>query len=130
MAEYNIQPENTYNMDEKGFLLGVLQKMKRVYTKEALEQGYLLGAKQDGSREWITLVASICADGTALPPSIIYAAQSANVQDTWLEDWQPDHELAYFTASQTGWTNDELGYAWLTTVFDRYTRRKSRYTRD
>jgi hypothetical protein len=30
----------------------------------------------------------------------------------------------------TGWTNDELGFQWLTTVFDRYTKTKARNGRD
>ena len=44
IAEYDIQPQNTYNLDEKGFLLGVLQKMKRVFTKNARKKGLLLSA--------------------------------------------------------------------------------------
>ncbi|MCJ1368773.1 hypothetical protein MMC16_007921, partial [Acarospora aff. strigata] len=43
MEEYEIQPENTYNMDEKGFLIGVLQKTKRVWSK-SME---IRGAGQD-----------------------------------------------------------------------------------
>jgi hypothetical protein len=31
-------------------------------------------ALQDGSREWITLLAAIFADGEVLPPGIIYAS--------------------------------------------------------
>jgi len=33
MEEYDILPENTYNMDEKGFLLGRITKAKRVFPK-------------------------------------------------------------------------------------------------
>jgi len=33
MAQYGILPENTYNIDEKGFLISVLQKTKRVFSK-------------------------------------------------------------------------------------------------
>jgi hypothetical protein len=31
-------------MDEKGFLIGLLQKVQRVFTKEAFEKGKLIGA--------------------------------------------------------------------------------------
>ena len=117
-------------MDEKGFLLGVLQKMMRVYTKETLKQGLLLGAKQDGSREWITLVGCCCADGTALPPSIIYQAKSEQVHDLWLNDWKPEEEEAYFSASESGWTNEEIGFSWLVNIFDRCTKAKARQGRD
>ena len=98
-------------MDEKGFLLGILQKTKRVFTEASLRNGKLLGAGQDGSREWITILATICMDGTYLPPSLIYQAISGNLQDTWLDEIRPEKNEAFFSSSPTGWTNDELGYA-------------------
>ena len=104
--------------------------MKRVFTKNARKNGLLLGAAQDGSREWITVLACICSDKTALPPSIIYSAKSGNVQDTWLDDWEPEKDTAYFVSSESGWTNDELGFTWLTTIFDRHTKAKARQGRD
>jgi DNA-binding Lrp family transcriptional regulator len=38
MEEYKIEPRNTYNMDEKGFLIGIIGKSKRVFSKKAWEQ--------------------------------------------------------------------------------------------
>jgi hypothetical protein len=72
MQEYNILPENSYNTDEKGFLLGMITKAKRVFPKDLKTSGKLPAAGQDGSREWITVVATICGDGTDLPPLLIY----------------------------------------------------------
>jgi hypothetical protein len=72
MTQYNILPENMYNMDEKGFLIGFLQKARRVFTKEAFDSGRLRNISQDGNREWITVLATICADGTTLSPGLIY----------------------------------------------------------
>ncbi|KAF1966457.1 hypothetical protein BU23DRAFT_593182 [Bimuria novae-zelandiae CBS 107.79] len=34
MAQYNIQACNTYNMDEKGFLIGILGRSKRIFNRE------------------------------------------------------------------------------------------------
>jgi hypothetical protein len=34
MTEYNIQPHNIVNIDEKGFLIGVLSRSKRVFSRE------------------------------------------------------------------------------------------------
>jgi hypothetical protein len=31
----------------------------------------------------------------------------------------------FATSSPTGWSNDEIGLAWLIQVFDRYTKRKA-----
>ncbi|KAF2434162.1 hypothetical protein EJ08DRAFT_606141 [Tothia fuscella] len=58
--KYRVLPENTYNMDEKGFLIGLFQKLKRVFNKSLKQSGKLKGVGQDGSREWITCLATIC----------------------------------------------------------------------
>jgi hypothetical protein len=34
MDKYNILPENTYNMDEKGFIMRALGKSKRVFSRQ------------------------------------------------------------------------------------------------
>lgn len=72
LKEYKIQPSLIYNMDEKGFLIGVLLKMKRIFLKRRYEETNLKQMLQDGNREWITLIACICADGTALALALIY----------------------------------------------------------
>jgi hypothetical protein len=50
-----------------------------VFIKEAFNKGKLIRAGQDGNREWITVLATICMDGTFLPPAIIYQAVSSNI---------------------------------------------------
>src|ERR1700761_5498893 len=127
--QYKYAPYNVYNMDEKGFLLGILQKMRRIFTRAWQEQGKLLGMAQDGSRTWITLVACICADGTSLSSALIYPASSGGIQDSWLNDYQPEDDC-YFSSSETGWTNSTLAMDWLTRVFDRATREKAHYGRE
>ena len=82
IAQYNVQPQNMYNMDEKGFLIGFLQKARRVFSKAAFEAGRIKHISQDGNREWITLLATIYVDGTMLSPGLIYQAISRNIQDS------------------------------------------------
>jgi hypothetical protein len=113
-------------MDEKGFMLGILQASKRYFTSSELKSKRLKGIGQDGSREWATIIASISQDGSALPPAIIYPAATNNHKDTWYEDLQTIEPIAHFITSSNGWTNDDLGYEWLTTVFDRHTKNKAR----
>ena len=72
IAQYEVEPEDTYNMDEKGFLLGQLLKVRRIFSRAAFESGRIKHVIQDGNREWITLIAIICADGTYLSPGLIY----------------------------------------------------------
>jgi hypothetical protein len=56
--------------------------MKRVMTKQAYDSGKITAAKQDGSREFISLLASICADSTKIPPALIYKGASGDLQDS------------------------------------------------
>ncbi|KAF5265528.1 hypothetical protein FOXYS1_3659 [Fusarium oxysporum] len=125
-----IDSQNAYNMDEKGFLLGVINRTKRVFDVNAKRQGKLLGASQDGNRSWITFLAGICQDMTSLPPFLIYQGKPGQVQDTWLTDFDPEHQSAFFSTSETGWTSHELGKEWLIGVFDRFTKAKARNGRD
>uniref|UniRef100_A0A0D2YJN5 DDE-1 domain-containing protein n=1 Tax=Fusarium oxysporum (strain Fo5176) TaxID=660025 RepID=A0A0D2YJN5_FUSOF len=117
-------------MDEKGFHLGVINRTKRVFDVNAKRQGKLLGASQDGNRSWITFLACICQDMTSLPPFLIYQGKPGQVQDTWLTDFDPEHQSAFFSTSETGWTSHELGKEWLIGVFDRFTKAKARNGRD
>jgi hypothetical protein len=113
-------------MDEKGFLISRLQKTQRVFTKHLYKQVKLVGAGQDGSREWITLVATICTDGTSLSPTLIHKAVSGNLRDIWLDNFEPSRQSCYFTSSPNGWTSDELGYSWLTGLFEKETAVKAK----
>ena len=101
IEKYNITADNVYNWDEKGFLIGMASAVKQIMTLEALESGRITHASQDGSREFISLLACICANGTALPPALIYRGDSKTLQDTWLEDWSVDQQ-AFFAVSSNG----------------------------
>jgi hypothetical protein len=80
MLRYQIQPHNTYNMNKKGFMIGVTTHSKRIFSRRLWERKEVRPALQDGSREWITLLATVCADGTALPPAIVYQSDNSTLQ--------------------------------------------------
>jgi hypothetical protein len=65
-------------MDEKGLMLGILTRSKRVFSSRLYEAGKLNAHIQDGNREWITLLACICADGSHIEPSLIYQSASSS----------------------------------------------------
>ena len=81
MEEYHITAENIYNVDEKGFLIGIGSKMRRIMTREAYEQGICQQSSQDGNREFITLIAYVSALGIAIPPTLLYKGQLLNCID-------------------------------------------------
>jgi hypothetical protein len=124
ISQYNIEPCHMYNMDEKGFMLGVLTRSKWVFSRSMYEDGKMKAHIQDGSRKWITLLACICADGTALDPAIIYQSASSLLQDSWLQAFEPSNRV-YFSSSSSGWTNNDIGLVWLKQVFDRSTKAKA-----
>ena len=103
--------------------------MKRTVPRKHLESKKTLGKNQDGSREFISLLATICADGTVLAPALIYQGDTYDLQDTWLEDYDHSNEEAYFAVSKKGWTNEDLGLSWLSKLFEPATRSKAGYAK-
>jgi hypothetical protein len=91
ISQYNIEHCHTYNMDEKGFMLGVLTCSKRVFNRTMYKEGKIKAHIQNGSREWITLPACICTDGSALDLAIIYQSASSLLQDLWLQAFDSDN---------------------------------------
>ena len=124
MEDYNITADNIYNWDDKGFLIGLAQKLKRFMTKKIYDSGKIKGAKQDGSREFISLLASICTDGTKIPQALIYKGKSGDLQNTWLDDLN-EKDDAFFASSANGWSSNAFRLAYLTQVFDPCTRAKA-----
>jgi hypothetical protein len=61
-----------YNMDVKGCMLGILTRLKQVFSKRLYKEGKIKAHIQDGNREWVTLLACTYADGSALAPALIY----------------------------------------------------------
>jgi hypothetical protein len=79
IEEENIVPERTFAMDETGILVGVGRK-----TKVVGETGQRVQVEQrGGSREMITLLPPICADGTFLTPTVIFPGK--NFMRSWCE---------------------------------------------
>jgi hypothetical protein len=114
--KYRFKRENIYNMDEKGFMLGMGNRAKVIThrtTKPPKET-------QDGSREWITVVEPCAADNTMLAPIVIYQGQA--IYRGWYDvDVKMDRRTA-FARSDKGFTNDELALDWLRDYFNPWTK--------
>jgi hypothetical protein len=125
MREYNVDARNTYNMDEKGFFVGIATRTKRVFSKAAYLSKERTAAIQDGNREWVTLLACVCASGDALPPALVYQGKSG-IQSSWTDAVEVGKHQVFFSNSPTGWSNNDIGMAWVEQVFDRHTKAKAR----
>ena len=55
-------------MDEKGILLGVLERMKAIVDRDQKTLNHLA----QGTRDTITCIETDCADGTTLAPAVIF----------------------------------------------------------
>jgi hypothetical protein len=106
-------------------LIGLSRSTKRIASVKSLKSKRTLGASQDGSREFITLIATICADGSHVTPALIYQGASHDLQDTWLEEFDHSQDRAFFASSEKGWSSDILGFQWLKHIFDRCTKDKA-----
>jgi hypothetical protein len=125
MHEYDVEPRNTYNMDEKGFFVGITTRTKRVFSKAIWQAKLRTAAIQDGNREWITVLACVCGDGEVLPPAIIYSG-TAGLQSNWVDAIEAGIHQVFVSYSASGWTNNDIGMAWLEQVFERHTAEKAR----
>jgi len=110
-------------MDEKGFLIGMVGRSKRIFSKRQWDKKEVRASIQDGSREFITVLACCCADGSSLPPGLIYAAARGAIRSSWVEDIEAGKHDVFISSSLSGWSNNDVGLAWLEQVFDRCTKR-------
>jgi DDE superfamily endonuclease. len=126
IKKYHVKSQNIYNFDEKEFLLDICQSTKWIVFISSLKKKQILDVVQDESREFLSLLASICANGSGPSPALIYQGKSWDMQDTWLNDFDAENHQAYFAASSNGWSSDEYGLVWLQQVFNCHTKEKSR----
>jgi hypothetical protein len=125
MRQYNVDAKNVYNMDKKGFPIGKTSRSKRIFSKQLWQQKKVTAALQDGNRDWITIMACICADGSWMDPAVIFEAKG-ELRDAWLRNVDPQKHQVFFTTSASGWSNNDVGLAWLEQVFQRCTKKKAR----
>ena len=105
-------------------MLGVVHKSKRVFLRHRYNQGEMKQIIQGSSRDWITSMACICADGIPIYPGLIYESSSGNIQDSCVRSMTKDDDT-YVACSPSGWSNNNLALAWLRDVFDPATKAKA-----
>ena len=112
-AKYGIVDEDIYNFNKTGFIIGKILSQLVITGSE----GY--GKKkrvQPGNREWVTVIQGVGASGRRLPPFVVFAGKV--LINVWFENLPADWVLE---VSLNGWTNNQLGLAWLE-HFDTYTK--------
>jgi hypothetical protein len=112
--EYSYRPDDIWNMDESGFGIGEEQAFKVLVYLDSTQKHRVVGGKQ----EWVTDIECISAAGKALAPLIIFKGSALNSR--WLNEQSP--QGWHFATSKNGWTSNDLGLAWLKTVFEPLSR--------
>lgn len=79
-GEDPISPDCIYGMDETGLQQGV-GASERVIGASGQKRQY---QQRGGDRENITVLVTICADGTSIPPAVIYKGQAFH--SSWVQD--------------------------------------------
>ena len=79
---------------------------------------------QDGSREFILLLAYVNALGVKGLACILYQGTSQDLQSSWVEDLDEEYP-AFFGSTEKGWTNDAMGLEWLRKVFEPETKQRA-----
>jgi len=75
ITKYNVPQENIYNMDEKGVQLGLGKRVAAIVDRDQKA----VYSVEDGDRELITIIETVCADGTALKPTVIFQGKRTNL---------------------------------------------------
>lgn len=114
--KYHIESCNLYNIDEKGFILGLGEPRKRIVSKARRDPVF----KEDHSRESCTVVEGISAEGKVLPPLIIYRGEH------FLCGWfrEEKEEVYWYGHSTKGYTNNQLTLEYFEKIFEPETRPK------
>jgi hypothetical protein len=116
-------------MDEESFMLGVLTSSKRMFSERLYKKGKIKAHIQGGNREWITLLACIYVDGSALDPAIMINQPQAQYRTAgfkrltlWITKLTLPH---YLQAERTiiGLSKCSVALQWLR--LDRATERSS-----
>ncbi|SYW81915.1 uncharacterized protein UHO2_00412 [Ustilago hordei] len=120
IAKYGILPENLFNMDETGFLIGQSQCQYIIVPRENGKNQCF--RSQPGNWETITVIECIGAQGTKPPPMVIFQGKKH------MQGWYHNHTAAkdwVFATSQNGWTNNELALHWLKDCLDKHTKQRA-----
>ncbi|OCK91028.1 DDE-domain-containing protein [Cenococcum geophilum 1.58] len=111
-----------HNFDEKGVMLGRAATARIIVSgRNSRERSKNRTVRQPGSRESVSIIETITADGSYLPPFLIWQGQQH--QETWYQITEHNERLrgyAYAT-STNGWTDDSLGLHYIE-HYDKYTR--------
>ncbi|CAA7271085.1 unnamed protein product [Cyclocybe aegerita] len=115
IKKYNIRPETTFGTDEIGIQNRGEESERVIAPAHGKGPQY---QQRGGTRENTTVLVTICADGTAIPPTVIFKGEALQVG--WGDNNPLNATLGY---QKKGWTDGEIGAEWIK-IFDKATKDK------
>lgn len=76
VKEYKIHESDIYNMDEKGIQLGVGGRVAAIVDRDQKDVYQI----ENGNRELVTMIETVCADGSSLRPTVIYPGKRRDLE--------------------------------------------------
>ena len=113
---FDIPEDDRYNMDEKGFAMGLLNSFRVICSRR--EKNASL--RQPGNRHWVSLIECVSSKGFVLSPWVIFKGKQQ--QTSWQQEFLKAGMRGTTVVSDNGWTNNEIGLLWLQRVFEPETR--------
>lgn len=111
LRQYKIETCDCYNMDEKGVLMGLLKNIGVICKKTSTPTNLI----HSGDRELASIIECIFAIGHALPPLIIFKGKwQMKAWHDALPKGVNGKAIGQIATSESGWTNNAIGYEWIT----------------
>ncbi len=115
LKQHGIRPRNTWNIDEKGFILGQVYKAKVICQCD--QEAPIQQVK--GSRESVTVLKTVLAEELTISPCIMWKGKHQLVGRYILGIGEGSTR---FACSFNGWTSHEPAFEWLKNHFELQTR--------
>jgi hypothetical protein len=113
---YQVHDDDVYNLDEKGVIIGMANKLKCIISK--YDNPY---STYSGNREWVTSTECVSLSGRCLGSWTIFKGKV--VAKSWGQTMKRLGEQGWhISTSPNGWTDNELGLEYLKTHFEPQTQ--------
>lgn len=119
VRKYNILPQNIWNCDEKGIIMGRMSGKKKVIVRAGNKHPTLASNE---SREFVTVLETINAVGEVLPPFIVWQGKTHREGYYGVGGCHDDD--ATFACSPSGYMDEDLGFSYMSEHFYTHTKPK------